>query len=52
MAEIISRESVYLFYYLSIQLELIAPYWALGIVIGSLVSVFGKKRIQRCEQRC
>lgn len=50
MADILKRESIYLFYYLSIQLELIAPYWILGIVIGSLVSVFGKTRIQRLFQ--
>lgn len=39
------REAVYLWYYLSVQLEQIAPYWALGILIGSAVSVFGRKAI-------
>ena len=41
----IEREAVYLWYYLDIQIRQIAPYWALGIVLGSAVSVFGKKYI-------
>ena len=41
----IQREAVYLWYYLDIQIRQIAPYWALGIVLGSFVSVFGKKVI-------
>ena len=45
MIEWIQREAVYLWYYLDIQLRQIAPYWALGIVLGSAVSVFGKKYI-------
>lgn len=45
MADAIRRESIYLWYYFSVQLEQIAPYWILGIVIGSMVSVFGKERI-------
>lgn len=47
MAEILHREFVYLWYYFSVQVEQIAPYWAVGILLGSLVSVFGKVRIQR-----
>lgn len=39
------REAIYLWYYLSLQIEQIAPYWLLGILIGSLVSVFGRKYI-------
>ena len=39
------REAVYLWYYLDIQIRLIAPYWVLGIVLGSAISVFGKKAI-------
>ena len=41
----IQREAVYLWYYLDIQIRQIAPYWALGILLGSAVSVFGKKYI-------
>lgn len=45
MIEILKRESVYLWYYFDIQLRQILPYWALGIVLGSAVSVFAKDRI-------
>ena len=45
MIEWIQREAIYLWYYLDIQIRQIAPYWALGIVLGSIVSVFGKKYI-------
>ena len=41
----IEREAIYLWYYLEILVRQIAPYWALGIVLGSAVSVFGKKYI-------
>jgi hypothetical protein len=43
--EIIRREGIYLWYYSSVQFEQIFKYWALGITIGSLISVFGKARI-------
>lgn len=45
MFDIIQREAIYLWYYFSVQLQQIAPYWLLGIVIGSVVSVFGKDKI-------
>lgn len=41
----IEREAIYLWYYLDIQLRQIVPYWALGILLGSAVSVFGKRFI-------
>ena len=41
----IKREAIYLWYYLDILIRQIAPYWALGIVLGSAVSVFGKRYI-------
>lgn len=41
----IQREVVYLWYYLDIQFRQIAPYWLLGVVLGSAVSVFGKRYI-------
>lgn len=47
MLDVISREAVYLWYYFDIQLRQILPYWALGIFIGSAVSVFGKEKIHR-----
>ena len=45
MSDWIRREAVYLWYYLDIQIRQIAPYWVMGIVLGSAVSVFGKKYI-------
>ncbi|MDR0878115.1 MAG: permease [Treponema sp.] len=45
MAEIAKREFVYLWYYFSVQFEQIAGYYALGIVLGSVISVFGKEKI-------
>lgn len=43
--EILIIELIYLFYYFEIQLRQIFVYWALGIVIGSVVSVFCKDKI-------
>lgn len=45
MLKVISREAVYLWYYFSVQLEQLLPYWVLGMVLGSVVSVFLKDRI-------
>lgn len=39
------REAVYLWYYFDIQLRQIFGYWVLGMVLGSLISVFAKERI-------
>jgi uncharacterized membrane protein YraQ (UPF0718 family) len=47
MIDLLHREFVYLWFYFSIQLEQIFPYWLLGMVIGSVISVFGKERIHR-----
>ena len=47
MIEILQREFIYLWYYFTVQLEQIFPYWLLGMVIGSVVSVFGKERINQ-----
>ena len=45
MIDWIQREAIYLWYYLDILIRQIAHYWALGIALGSAVSVFGKKYI-------
>ena len=45
MMDVLSREAIYLWYYLDIQIRQILPYWALGMVLGSAVSVFGKQKI-------
>lgn len=42
---ILYREFVYIAYYFSVQFEQIFRFWLLGIVIGSIVSVFGKQKI-------
>jgi len=47
MIEILQREAIYLWYFFSIQFEQIVWYWALGICIGSVISVFGKARIHQ-----
>lgn len=44
---IIQREAVYLWYYFDVQLRQILPYWAFGIIIGSLISVFAKEKIHK-----
>ena len=45
MAKTFHREFVYLWYYFELQLGQIFPYWVLGMVLGSAVSVFLKERI-------
>ncbi len=45
MMEILRREAVYLWYCVGLQLRQIVWYWVLGMVIGSVVSVFLKERI-------
>lgn len=47
MAEILRREGIYLWYYFDLQLRQILPYWLLGILIGSVISVFAKDKIHR-----
>lgn len=43
--EIIRREFIYIWYYFEIQLKQIFPYYILGMLLGSLVSVFAKDKI-------
>lgn len=45
------REFVYLWYYFDIQLRQILPYWVLGMIIGSLISVFAKDSIHECFEK-
>jgi len=47
MADALLRHLIYFWYYFSIQLEQIFGYWALGMVLGSLISVFGKEKINQ-----
>ena len=45
MIEILKREAIYLWYYFDLQLRQILPYYLLGIVLGSAISVFVKDHI-------
>ncbi len=45
MAEVLHREFVYVWYYFTIQLEQLFPYWVAGMVLGSAISVFAKSSI-------
>lgn len=49
--KIVQREFVYISYYFQVQLRQIAGYWILGMVIGSLVSVFAKDAIHGAFDR-
>ena len=42
---ILKREFVYLWYYFDVQFRQIFWYWVIGILVGSLISVFLKDRI-------
>ena len=42
---ILRREFIYLWYYFTVQFEQIFPYWVLGMVLGSAISVFAKGKI-------
>ena len=43
--EILYRELIYFWYFFTVQAEQIAPYWIFGMVLGSLISVFGKEKL-------
>ena len=45
MLDVVQREIIYIGYYFMVQLRQIFFYWVLGMVIGSLVSVFAKDAI-------
>lgn len=45
MIEALQRELVYLWYYFDLQLRQIFPYWVLGMLLGSAISVFAKDKI-------
>ncbi len=45
MLEVLKRELIYVWYYFSLQLRQIFPYFILGIVLGSVISVFFKNKI-------
>ena len=45
MLDSLYREFVYFWHYFYIQFFQIAHYWVIGMIIGSLISVFGKEKI-------
>ena len=45
MIDILQREWVYFWYYFTLQLKQIFPYWVLGMALVSVISVFAKERI-------
>lgn len=51
MIDIIHREFVYLWYYFTIQFEQIFPYWVIGMLLGSAISVFVKEKIHSLFSR-
>ena len=51
MLDTLRREWVYLWYYLTVQMEQIVPYYLVGILAGSVISVFGKGKIHAAFSR-
>ncbi len=47
MIDILKREGIYLWYYFTVLFQQIFSYWAIGILLGSALSVFGKNRIYK-----
>lgn len=45
MFEVINREFIYISYYFLVQFRQIFLYWVIGMVIGSIISVFFKDKI-------
>jgi uncharacterized membrane protein YraQ (UPF0718 family) len=45
LLEVLHREFIYIWYYFEIQFRQICWYWILGMLIGSLISIFAKDRI-------
>lgn len=45
IVEVLKRDLIYLWYYSDIQFRQIFKYWLIGILIGSLISVFAKNKI-------
>jgi uncharacterized membrane protein YraQ (UPF0718 family) len=45
MTGMLTRELIYFWYYFDIQFRQIAGYWIFGMLLGSVISVFGKEKI-------
>ena len=42
---VLRREFIYIWYYFEVQFRQIFRYWIIGMLTGSLISVFAKERI-------
>ena len=51
MPDVVQREVIYISYYFMVQLRQIFFYWVLGMVAGSLISVFAKDAIHSLFSR-
>lgn len=51
MLAILKRELIYLWYYFTVQFEQIVIWWAVGILVGSVISVFAKDKIHNLFDR-
>lgn len=51
MIETIKSQLIYFLYYFDIQFRQIFIYWLIGIVIGSIISVFAKDKIHKLFER-
>ncbi|MGL4981876.1 MAG: permease [Treponemataceae bacterium] len=51
MIEKLQTEVSFLWYYCAIMIEQILPYWAFGVLLGSVISVFGKLKITALFER-
>jgi uncharacterized membrane protein YraQ (UPF0718 family) len=51
MTDILRREAIYLWYYLDILFRQMFGYWVLGVLVGSVFSVFGKEKISGLMER-
>ena len=47
MSEILYRELIYFWYYFTLQFKQIFGYWVIGMIAGSVISVFFKDRIHK-----
>ena len=48
---VLNREFIYVANYFKIQLMQILPYWVLGMVLGSVISVFAKDKIHGAAEK-
>lgn len=51
MWQIIKSQMIYFWYYFDIQFRQIFIYWIIGIVIGSIISVFAKDKIHKLFEK-